>query len=293
MLSNMKICWDNIENIKLTKKGNFRDVVKKKTYYLKICGICKEEYFGLKNSKCCSPDCNKSLQSIKMKNVKMSEATKQKISKTLKDRYEKIEHHNKGMITSQKTKEKQSESHKGSKSSFWKGGYHSNNIPSYDTYAHQIEWCEEVRRNKENPNILEVKCFKCGEWYMPTLISVHSRIQSFKNSQRGERRLYCSDVCKKSCSIYQQKLYPKGFKISPGREVQPQLRKMVLERDEHKCVKCNDSSNLQCHHIYPVSIEPLLSADINNCITLCEKCHIEVHKKDGCEYGQLRNIKEC
>ena len=28
------------------------------------------------------------------------------------------------------------------------------------------------------------------------------------------------------------------------RELQPELRKMVLERDEHKCVKCNETNNL-------------------------------------------------
>jgi len=76
------------------------------------------------------------------------------------------------------------------------------------------------------------------------------------------------------------------------REVQPELRSMVLERDEHKCVKCSNDKDLQCHHILPVNIEPLLSADIDNCIIVCEKCHKEVHKKDGCKYNQL-HIEEC
>ena len=71
------------------------------------------------------------------------------------------------------------------------------------------------------------------------------------------------------------------------REVQPELRSMVLERDNYECQKCGNTEGLQCHHIYPVNIEPLLSADIDNCMTLCTICHKEVHKKDGCRYPQL------
>ena len=39
----MKLCWNNIENIKLTKQGNYRDVVKKVTYYHKLCKKCHIE----------------------------------------------------------------------------------------------------------------------------------------------------------------------------------------------------------------------------------------------------------
>ena len=61
-----------------------------------------------------------------------------------------------------------------------------------------------------------------------------------------------------------------------------------MKRDSNQCVKCYDTENLQCHHIIPVNIEPLLSADIDNCIILCYNCHKKVHKKDGCKFGQLR-----
>jgi len=29
----MKICWDNLKNIQLTKHGNFRDVIKNINYH--------------------------------------------------------------------------------------------------------------------------------------------------------------------------------------------------------------------------------------------------------------------
>ena len=76
------------------------------------------------------------------------------------------------------------------------------------------------------------------------------------------------------------------------REVQPELRKMVLARDNYLCVKCSSKELLHCHHIYPVSTNPLESADVDNCITLCKDCHKEAHKKDGCGYEQLETCVE-
>jgi len=44
-----------------------------------------------------------------------------------------------------------------------------------------------------------------------------------------------------------------------------------------------------CHHILPVSIEPLFSADVDNCISLCYTCHSQIHQEvDGCGYKQLK-----
>ena len=237
-----------------------------------------------------------------------SEETKRKISTSKKDvklsddHKRKIGESNKGNKFPKKFGQEISERQKGKKNTFWKGGYSKRGIPTYDTYAPQIEWCEEVRRNKEDPNVLEVKCFKCKEWYIPKLWTVRNRIQVLKNTNSAELHFYCSKECKNSCSIYgktpetlmKQDAVRAGRLpwLELGREVQIQLRSMVLERDEYKCVKCNNISNLQCHHIYPVSINPLESADINNCITLCDKCHKEAHKKDGCGYNQL-HLKEC
>ena len=176
-----------------------------------------------------------------------------------------------------------------------------NNLPFYNVYAHQIEWAEEVSRNKEEPNILEVRCFKCKEWFIPKISNVANRIQYLKGNpnSNSENLFYCSKECKNACSIYRKtpEQIERQDVVRAGRlpwleltrEVQPSLRKMVLERDDYMCIKCNNKENLQCHHIYPVSVEPLLSADVDNCITLCKECHKKVHQeKDGCGYGQLR-----
>lgn len=273
----MKLCWDNIENIKLSKKGVLRDIVKGTKYIIKeSCKNCGYSFFAQPQSKgeCCCISCglsyNRKGKKHPLYGKKRSEESKQKIS--------------------------------GSKNTNWKGGYYTRGIPTYDTYAHQISWCEGVRRNKDDINILEVKCFKCGEWFIPKYKSVVNRISSLSGKLRGEHHLYCSDQCKNSCSIYSKtpKTLMKDDAIRSGRlswieltrEVQPELRQIVLERDRHKCTKCDDTENLQCHHIYPEMIEPLLSADIDNCITLCVECHKEAHRKDGCNYNQL-HMEEC
>ena len=55
--------------------------------------------------------------------------------------------------------------------------------------------------------------------------------------------------------------------------------KMVLARDNNQCTTCHIENTLQIHHIKPVKYFPQLYLDIDNCITLCKKCHKELHKK--------------
>ena len=51
----MKICWDNLEELKFTKNGTFRKV--DNTYYLKVCETCGEEYLGVEVAKFCDKFC--------------------------------------------------------------------------------------------------------------------------------------------------------------------------------------------------------------------------------------------
>jgi 5-methylcytosine-specific restriction endonuclease McrA len=180
----------------------------------------------------------------------------------------------------------------------YKGGYYIKNIPAYDTYAHKISFCEEVKRNKQDQNILEVKCAYCGKWYVPTRIAVHSRAQAMNGemSSGSEHRFYCSDNCKQECPIFHKIKYPKGFKPATSREVQPQLRQLVFERDNYTCQKCDKTQDeletgLHCHHLTGVEINPIESADVDNCIALCKNCHIEIHKLPGCGYNDFKRKK--
>ena len=290
----MELCWDNIENIRLSNKGNFRDIVKKRTFYLKVCKQCEIKFLGeYKTSTYCCKSCSNRDRTI-------SNETKQKISKSVKQNIE-DKRKNFKLVDKSEKYIKKSLNKLNSSNGNWKGGY-DKTVALYNTYATQLEWCEEVRRNEQDPNMLEVKCFKCNEWYIPIRSQISNRLQYLKGNYRDEGRFYCSQECKDTCSIYHKSINTimKEDAVRAGRlpwlelkrEIQPELRQMVLERDNNECVKCGKTSDLQCHHIFPVNIEPLLSTDIDNCITLCVDCHKEAHTKDGCRYNQL-HIEEC
>ena len=173
----------------------------------------------------------------------------------------------------------------------WRGG---RDTVWFDTYYKRLEIVDEVRRSKEDHNVLEVKCTYCGRWYKPNVDSVVRRLTSVDTdpcSKRthGESRLYCSIHCKNTCPIFRMRKYPKGFKRSTSREVQPELRKMVLKRDGYICQRCGEVDiELHCHHIDGLHKNPIESADIDNCVTLCKKCHKYVHREKGCTYQELK-----
>ena len=182
---------------------------------------------------------------------------------------------------------------KGENSSHYKGGITKNNLPLYTTYAHQIDFCEEVRRDPENNDLLQVKCIKCNIWFTPKKSMVDHRISAIKNIYLGEHRFYCSEKCKNTCSIYGRTLYPKDFKADRSREVQPELAAMVLERDSYECQRCGNKADLECHHYEGIEQNPIESADIDMCITLCEVCHNLAHKDVGCRYVDLTKNSLC
>ena len=171
----------------------------------------------------------------------------------------------------------------------WLGGYAKKDLAMYATYAHRIEYAEQVRKSPIDENILQVNTY-CGRWFSPKLGSLMKRVSYLEGKSENESRLYCSNRCKKSCPIYQQKLFPKGYKIVTSREVQPELRQMRLALDDYTCQRCQktiDEAELHCHHITGVKQNPIESADLDNCITLCKKCHKWAHTQKGCRYFEL------
>jgi hypothetical protein len=58
-----------------------------------------------------------------------------------------------------------------------------------------------------------------------------------------------------------------------------QWRKKIFARDNYTCKKCGSSEKLHGHHILPILDFPKLIFNVNNGITLCEKCHMEGHHK--------------
>ena len=303
----MKICWDNLEELiynKRTGKWYRRDVNGKiaATYlYKEKCKTCGDPFLHYISNRadfccirCASLRGNNSIiclshveEKIKSsRGRKNSDEHRKKISEGLKRYY------------TDEIKNRTSERQKGENNSNWKGALHEKGLPPYDLFSPQLSLCEEVRRNCEDLNILETKCAYCGKWYIPTYYNANNRSQYIKGNYDIEYRFYCSDGCKKACPIYgkspDQLIKKDAVRagrlnwLELNREVQPELRQMVLKRDEWTCQKCGYTNELYCHHIYPVATDPLLSADIDNCITLCKKCHKEAHKQPGCDYGELK-----
>lgn len=158
----------------------------------------------------------------------------------------------------------------------------------YSTYKDKL-FTDESPILSSDGATMETKCKYCGKYFKPANIQVLRRIQVLEGQQEGNCFLYCSDACKKACPTYNQKLYPKGFKKATSREVQPELRKLVLERDNWTCQKCGEVDvELHCHHITGVEQNPIESADMDNCLTLCKDCHKVVHKQEGCRYVDLQ-----
>jgi len=264
----MKICWDNLEKLEYRyEKDAWQDKKWKAVFYVykNSCKTCGDPFLAQKYSKgiFCDNLCINKGKNNSFYGKYHSKETKRKMSKN---------------------KEKENNPN-------YKGGY-DNNISLYDTFTPQISFCEEARRNKDDLNILEVKCAYCGKWYKPTINSINNRIRALNGTQAGEQRLYCSTQCKKECPIYHKSKWPDGFKPATSREVQPELRQMCFERDNFTCQKCDKTqaelkTGLHCHHVEGIRWEPLESADLDKVITLCKTCHKEVHKLPDCGYNDL------
>jgi hypothetical protein len=170
----------------------------------------------------------------------------------------------------------------------WLGGITERNLTSYKTFSKSLANVETVRRDPSEPDILQAKCNYCGKWFRPSRSAVKGRLQALMTSDASEVRLYCSEECKRECPIFRKRLFPSGFKQASSREVQAELRQMVFERDAWECVRCGATSPLNCHHVTGIKQNPLESADMDNCVTLCKKCHKWAHTKAGCRYFELR-----
>jgi 5-methylcytosine-specific restriction endonuclease McrA len=159
----------------------------------------------------------------------------------------------------------------------------------YENYAHLLTSDEAPIADEHG--YLFVKCAYCGRYFNPMQSEVLSRIASLKGTTGGENRLYCTDRCKTACPIFKKIKYPRGHQTATSREVQPELRQMRLACDEYSCQICGktiDEAQLHCHHIEGVEQNPIESADLDNTITLCKKCHKWAHTQEGCRYFELR-----
>ena len=70
--------------------------------------------------------------------------------------------------------------------------------------------------------------------------------------------------------------------IAGSRAVTKTIRERVLERDDHRCQRCDaavgsTASDFELHHLLPVAAGG--PDHVDNLITLCSECHGEVHRE--------------
>jgi len=162
------------------------------------------------------------------------------------------------------------------------------NLEKMEYISHSGEWRKFSGINKNNKKcyhyyIYKEKCKNCRNPYLSAKYG-NSNFCSKNCSQKGNNNNF---------NNFNKNVWPKGFKIATSREAQPELRQMVLKRDNYTCQKCNKhqdelKTGLHCHHIEGIRWEPLESADMDKCITLCKNCHKAVHKIEGCNYNDMK-----
>ncbi len=61
-------------------------------------------------------------------------------------------------------------------------------------------------------------------------------------------------------------------------KVYKQFRLDVLSRDEFACTSCGQiGGRLEVHHIKKKSKFPEIACDVDNGVTLCYECHVQLH----------------
>ena len=140
----MKICWDNLENLRLVKSGKYFKVEGKKTkyYHYESCIVCGEPFLASGNNpKTCSIDCRGKKNSIEMTGIPKSEESKKRISNTKKGKPSTF----KGKKHSEKSKKEMSKSKKGM--------YDGENNPRYGDHRTWEELYGKEKSDKLKQNL--------------------------------------------------------------------------------------------------------------------------------------------
>ena len=106
----------------------------------------------------------------------------------------------------------------------------------------------------------------------------------FKNHYKKQK--YCSSKCKND--VHSRNItgenspnWKGGITVIYQKERKSreyaQWRKSVFVRDKYKCVKCGDKGRIHAHHVIRFSDDKDKMYSISNGITLCIKCHGDVH----------------
>ncbi len=111
----------------------------------------------------------------------------------------------------------------------------------------------QVERNKKHPSVLGKKL----------TIEHRRKLSKSHEGKTGEKSSHW-----KGGITNQNKLERGRFRIT--------IQKLVFERDSYSCVLCGNKKDLQVDHIQSWAEYVELRFSIDNCRTLCSKCHYKV-----------------
>lgn len=93
------------------------------------------------------------------------------------------------------------------------------------------------------------------------------------------------DICK-NCSDFDLKRNKPIKKVNRNKKtVSKETYQKVYKRDKGICQLCGSNQNLHLHHILGRSKN--LTDDPDNCIMLCQNCHLEVAHKNQKKYRPI------
>lgn len=153
--------------------------------------------------------------------------------------------------------------------------------------------CYEEYKKVDSKEYIDIKCEICGEVFTITLAD-------YNNRMKYNKRIYCSSKCAcKGQSIHYSKENHPSWNPDISKEEREKnrhfdeyikWRKGVFEKDNYTCQCCRDNKggNLNAHHLNSYNWDKEHRLDINNGITLCDKCHKSFHAT----YGYGNNTKE-
>lgn len=148
----------------------------------------------------------------------------------------------------------------------------------YDQYINQNKSCPEIAK--------EIGCGKNTINFWLNHFCIRAR-------QKGNRKgVGFSDEWKKNLSLshiglltgernpnWKGGITPENSRIRHSVEYK-EWRKKVFERDDYTCQCCGKrGGTLHAHHKQPFCSNKELRLDVENGITLCDKCHYKLHRR--------------
>lgn len=153
---------------------------------------------------------------------------------------------------------------------------------------------KEHIRQKNNQYWLDNKVYlssKNIQYYEANKAAIQEQKKEYRNktkdtiSKRDKLRYHLKkDIIAKKIEYLRER----GTATLPLRRVCSFTHKpYILQRDCYKCVICLTKSNLILHHIVPVAENAAKILDLDNLVTLCKRCHLQI--AHGGSFKQLNN----